>query len=314
MNLAVIADPIHTLNVYHDSTIAMLWEADARGWPLYYFESKDLFLQNGKAYGVARLLKVSRDLKQWYSLQDKKLMPLEELDIILMRNDPPFNEGYLYVTQVLDYAEQAGVVVVNKPQALRDVNEKLAITSFPTCCASTLVASKIELLKKFWQDEKDIVCKPLHAMGGQSVFRIQPNDPNATVIFELLTLGETRHVMAQRFIPEIVTGDKRILLINGEPVPFALARIPQAGEWRGNMAVGAKPVAVPLSDRDRWICQQIAPFLRERGLYFVGIDVIGDYLTEINITSPTCVRELDEQCGLNISALLLDFLVGLVGD
>lgn len=305
MKLGVIMDPIQTIKPQHDSTFAMLLEASARGWPIFYFEARHLFLRDGKAFGEAQHLKVFDDAHHWFSLQSGTAIALDELDIILMRKDPPFNEEYLYLTQLLDRTK---ALVVNNPQALRDANEKLAITTFPACCAPTLVSSKIALLKDFWQEQGDIVCKPMHAMGGLSIFHLRSQDPNAAVVFEILTQQETCHVMAQRFIPEIKAGDKRILLIAGEPVPFALARIPQTGEWRGNMAVGAKPVAQPLTARDQWICQQLAPYLRDKGIYFAGIDVIGDYLTEINITSPTCIRELDAQCDLNISAQLLDYL------
>lgn len=308
MKLGVVMDPIQNIDPSHDSTLALLWEAAARGWPIYYFESQDLFLRDGKAHGAARRLKVFRDTKNWFAFEAQQEMVLSDLDLILLRNDPPFDQTYLYLTHLLEMAEQAKVLVVNRPQALRDLNEKLAISFFPQCCVSTLVSSKISLLKDFWREEKDIVCKPLDVMGGQSVFRIRPDDFNATVIFETLTRYETRQVMVQRFIPEIQNGDKRIIMINGEPVPYALARIPQTGEWRGNMAAGAKPVVQPLTKRDAWICQQLAPFLRERGLYFAGIDVIGDYLTEINVTSPTGIRELDGQAKLNISATLFDCL------
>ena len=305
IRLGVVMDPIHSINPQHDSTMGMLLEAEARHWPLFYFEPRDIFLQDGKPYGVARRLKVFRDTDCWFSLEEPTVMSLDDLDLILMRKDPPVNNAYLYLTQVL---ERCKALVVNKPETLREINEKLAITAFPDCCVPNLVARKIHLLEAFWRDEKDIVCKPLHAMGGQSVFRLQPQDPNARVVFETLTQQETLHVMVQRFIPEIVEGDKRILLIEGEPVPFALARVPAPGDWRGNMAVGAVPIAKSLTKRDFWICEQLAPFMREKGIYFAGIDVIGDYLTEINITSPTCIRELDAQCRLNISAQLLDCL------
>lgn len=308
MKLGVVMDPIQNIIPGHDSTLALLWEAEARGWSLFYFEAKDLFLREGKAYGDARPLKVFRDLKNWFAFEASQRVELSELDFILVRNDPPFDQRYLYLTQMLEVAEQAGVLVVNKPQGLRDVNEKLAITSFPACCAPTLVSSRKELLKAFWEEEKDIVCKPLDVMGGQAVFRIMANDSNANVIFETLTERETRPVMAQRYIPEIKKGDKRIMLINGEPIPHVLARIPQSGDWRGNVIAGAKPVVQPLTERDSWICQQLAPFLRAKGLYFAGIDIIGDYLTEINVTSPSCIRELDALAKINVSAQLFDFL------
>jgi len=308
MKLGVVMDPIQGILAAHDSTLAMLWEAEAREWLIYYLEPKDLFLRNGRPYGHTRLLKVFKDLKQWYAFEREQTIPLDDLDLILMRKDPPFDQEYLYLTQLLELVEQAGTVVVNKPQALREFNEKLAIAYFPTCCVPTIVASKMSLLKEFWQEEKDIVCKPLHAMGGHAIFRLRPDEANATVIFETLTQQETRHVTAQRYIPEIVQGDKRILLINGQAFPYALARVPQAGDWRGNMAVGAKPVAQPLSKQDHWICEQLGPTLRAKGIYFAGIDVIGDYLTEINITSPTGIRELTEQTKMDPSKPFFDFL------
>lgn len=311
MKVGIVMDPIQSIKPGHDSSLALLLEVQARAWPLFYFETKDLFLRDGEAFGEARPLKVFKDPKKWFAFEASQRLKLSELDLILVRNDPPFDQNYLYLTQMLEVAERAGVLVVNKPQALQAWNEKLAITAFPTCCAPTLVSSKIALLRDFWKEQKDIVCKPLHAMGGQSVFRISPNDSNATVIFETLTQDETRPVMVQRFIPEIQQGDKRIIMIHGEPVSFALARIPQAGEWRGNMALGAKPLAQPLTARDTWICQQLTPFLREQGIYFAGIDIIGDYLTEINITSPTGICELDAQANLNISKQLFDVLESL---
>jgi glutathione synthase len=308
MKLGVVMDPIQNIIPGHDSTLALLWEAKARGWPIFYFETKDIFLQNGQAYGDARPLQVFKDLKNWFSFEASQRVALGDLDLILIRNDPPFDQNYLYLTQMLELAEEAGVLIVNKPQALRDINEKLTITQFPESCAPTLVTHKKALLKAFWKEEKDIVCKPLHVMGGQAVFRIKPDDANANVIFETLTERETRAVMAQRFIPEIRAGDKRIMLINGEPIPHVLARIPQEGDWRGNVVAGAKPVVQPLTERDAWICRQLKPFLQAKGIYFAGIDVIGDYLTEINVTSPSCIRELDALAKINVSALLFDFL------
>jgi glutathione synthase len=309
MKLGIVMDPITKINPHHDSTLAMLWEAEARGWMIYYFEAQDLMVKNGEARGRARLLNVFHDYDHWFAFQEELEIALSDLDIILMRKDPPFDQEYLYLTQILSVAERAGTLVANKPQTLRDANEKLIIAEFAQCCAPTLVASQLELLKAFWQEEKDIVCKPLDAMGGASIFRIAPQDKNANVIFETLTQKETRHVMVQRYISEIVEGgDKRIIMVNGEPVPYALARVPGKGEWRGNIAAGATPVAQPLTERDYWICSQVGPYLREKGIYFAGLDVIGDYLTEVNITSPTCIRELDAQCDTNISNQLFDEL------
>lgn len=306
IQLGVVMDPISAIHFKKDTTLAILWEAMRRQWDIHYFEPKDLYLRGGKAHGFSTSLKVFQDPARWFELGATKTMPLDQLDVILMRKDPPVDLEYVYTTQILDHAERAGVLVVNKPQALRDANEKLFATWFPQCCPSTLVTKRMDELKIFFQEKNEIICKPLHAMGGQSVFYLRNADPNASVIFEMMTQNGTQFVMAQQFIPEIKKGDKRILLIDGEPIPFALARIPAPGEIRGNLAVGATGVAQPLSERDQWICQQVGPTLRERGLSFVGLDVIGDYLTEINVTSPTCVQELDKQCHLNISAKLLD--------
>jgi glutathione synthase len=310
--LGVVMDPISKIHFKKDSTLAMLWEAAKRHWTLYYFEQKDLFLRDGVVYGNARPLTVYQDENHWFDLGEEQVLPLSELDIILMRKDPPFDREYIYTTYLLEHAERQGVFVLNKPQALRDANEKLFTTWFPQCCPPTLVTRSLSLLREFFQEHKDIICKPLEAMGGASIFHLMPNDPNATVIFETLTQHETQYIMAQQFIPAITEGDKRILMINGKPVPYALARVPAPGEWRGNLAAGAKGVVRPLTQKDRWIAEQVGPVLREKGLYFAGLDVIGDFLTEINVTSPTCIREIDEQCGLAISAELFDVVERLI--
>lgn len=308
MKVGIVMDPIQNILPGHDSSLALLWEAEARGWPLFYFEAPDLYLHDGQAYANSRPLKVFRDLKKWFAFEEPRNLALADLDLILIRNDPPFDQNYLYLTLMLEVAEQAGVLVVNKPRGLREINEKLAITHFPDCCPPTLVTQQIAQLKAFWKEQGDIVCKPLNVMGGQAVFRVQPEDTNANVIFETLTGRGARAVMAQRYIPEIKDGDKRIMLVNGEPLPQVLARVPQKGEWRGNVIAGAKPVVQPLTERDAWICRRLQPFLREQGIYFAGIDIIGDYLTEINVTSPSCIRELDHLAGINVSGLLFDFL------
>lgn len=309
IRLGVVMDSIATIQYKKDSTLAMLWEAQARGWEIHYFEQQHLFLYDGIPYGDSRLLKVFRENKHWFEFcSEITRIPLADLDIILMRKDPPFNEEYIYTTHLLEHAERSGVLVANRPQSLRDFNEKLFATYFPQCCTATLVTRSMEALRSFLKTHRDIVCKPLDSMGGTSVFRVQEHDTNATVIFETLTHGQSCYIMAQQFIPEIKNGDKRILMINGEPVPHALARIPQGADWRGNLAVGARGEVQLLTDRDRFICAQVGPMLRERGLYFVGLDVIGDYLTEINITSPTGIRELDDALHSNISAEFLDVL------
>ena len=300
IKIGVVMDPIESISYKKDTTLAMLWEAERLGWTLYYMEPRHLFLREGKAFANAQRLHVFQNAEHWFAKEAAELIELAELNVILFRKDPPFNVEYVYTTHILEIAERAGVLVVNKPQSLRDCNEKLFTTWFPQCCPKTLVTRDMKLLKHFLQEQNDIVCKPLDAMGGESIFRLKYPDINASVIFELLTQRETRYTMAQQFIPAISQGDKRVLLIDGEPVPYALARIPAPGELRGNLAAGGHGIAKPLTSRDRWICDQVGPVLREKGLFFVGIDIIGDYLTEINVTSPTCLRELDEQCDLNI--------------
>jgi len=309
LRLGVVMDPISTIHYEKDSTLAMLWEAKARGFEILYFELKDLLLRDGKPYGIARPLTVYQDPNHWYAFGNKKEIPLADLNILLMRKDPPFNEDYIYATYILEHAERLGVLVANRPQSLRDANEKLFATHFPACCPPTLVTQSRDQLYAFWQTHHDIVCKPLNSMGGISVFRLRERDVNANVVFETLTHHQTGYMMAQKFIPEIKNGDKRILMIDGEAVPHALLRIPQGNDWRGNLAMGAKGVVQALSERDRFICEQVGPHLRAKGLYFVGIDVIGDYLTEINVTSPTCIREIDAGANVNVSAMLMDSLL-----
>jgi len=301
-------DPIGAINVKKDSTLAMLVEAQSRGWEIHYMEMNDLYLEMGQGRARTRKLSVSYDPDGWFEFGSGQDIVLSDLSVILMRKDPPFDIEYIYATYLLELAEANGVLVVNKPQSLRDANEKLFTAWFPQCMPACLVTREQSRLRKFLEENNDIVVKPLGGMGGESVFRVQQNNPNIGVIFETLTRHGTRYAMAQKFIPEIVDGDKRILMVNGEPVPYALARIPQAGETRGNLAAGGTGVGVELSDRDRWICEQVAPTLKVKGLLFVGLDVIGDYLTEINVTSPTCIRELDSQYNINISALLMDVI------
>lgn len=304
--LGVVMDPIGSINAKKDSTLAMLVEAQNRGWSLYYMEQADLFLKDGVAHARTRKLSVSYDPNSWYEFGDSNEMPLADLDVILMRKDPPFDTEYIYSTYILEQAEATGVLVVNRCQSLRDANEKMYTAWFPQCTPPTLVTRRESQIREFINDQQDIVIKPLWGMGGAMVFRLRHDDPNIGVAIETLTEHGSRYAMAQRYIPEISQGDKRILLIDGNPVPHALARIPMKGETRGNLAAGGEGVGVELSDHDRWICQQVAPTLREKGLLFVGLDVIGDYLTEINVTSPTCIRELDKQYDTNISAELMD--------
>lgn len=306
MKLGVVMDPIGSINIKKDSTFAMLLEAQRRDIELFYLEQSDMYLEGQQARAQVRPLEVEDNPEHWFKLGEAEDMSLVGLDVILMRKDPPFNMDYIYSTYVLEAAEQAGTLVVNKPSSLRDCNEKLFALQFPDCVPPTKVASTASQLKAFINKHKDTVLKPLDGMGGESIFRVKHDDANLNVIIETLTNKGKRLIMAQRFIPEINRGDKRILLINGEPVPYALARIPAKGETRGNLAAGGRAEGLELSERDRWICQQIGPRLKELGLLFVGIDIIGDYLTEINVTSPTCIRELDTLYGLNISATLMD--------
>ena len=306
IRLGVVMDPIGSIKVHKDSTLAMLLEAQRRDWSIRYMEQGDLFLRDGQSFARLRALKVFDDPSHWFEWGEEKTGPLSDLDVILMRKDPPFNMEYVYATYLLERAEDAGVLVVNKPRSLRDANEKLFTAWFPQCTPPTLVTRAVGRLRDFLAEHEDIVLKPLGSMGGESIFRLRRGDPNTNVVIETLSANASRYVMAQRFIPEIALGDKRILLIDGEPIPYALARIPAEGEFRGNLAAGGKGVGTPLSERDRWICAQVGPRLREKGLLFVGLDVIGNYLTEINVTSPTCVRELDRLYGLQISAKLMD--------
>lgn len=310
VRLGVVMDPIASIKPYKDSTLAMLLAAQRRGWSLFYMEQRDLYLRDGRAHAHARGLEVCDDPQRWHAFGDDTDIALDSLDVILMRKDPPFNIEYIYTTQILELAETAGVLIVNKPQTLRDANEKLATAWFPHCTAPTLVTRDARRLRDFLGEHEDIILKPLDTMGGHSIFRLRPGDPNISVVIEAITHYGTQLVMAQRYIPEIIDGDKRILLIDGEPVPFMLARVPQAGETRGNLAAGGTGVGRPLAERDRWICAQVGPLLRRKGLLFVGLDVIGDYLTEINITSPTCIRELDKLYGLDIAGQLMDCIAG----
>ena len=293
LKLGVVMDPIAAITLKKDTTFAMLLAAQAHGWELHYFEQSDLYVRGGVAFGRSRQLHVKDDKSDWFTFQGQQDLPLAQLDAILMRKDPPFDMEYIYTTYLLELAERDGALVVNRPRSLRDANEKLFALHFPQCCPPTLVSREATRFKSFLAEHGDIVVKPLDGMGGASVFRLRQDDPNLNVILETLTAHGQRLSMAQRYLPEVVTGDKRILLIDGEPVPYALARIPQAGETRANLAAGGRGEGVALSERDRWICTQVAPRLREMGLLFVGLDVIGDWLTEINVTSPTCARELD---------------------
>lgn len=308
IKLGMVMDPIDRINIKKDTSFAMLLEAQARGWELHYMELGNLYLRNGKAYAKTRTLEVQRDDKQWFRFVAEQDIALDALDVIIMRKDPPFDQEYLYATYLLELAEHAGVYVVNKPQSLRDANEKLFTAWFPQCCTETLVTRDAGRIKDFLHELGEIIVKPLDGMGGASIFHLREGDPNLSVILETMTQHNSRTIMAQKYLPKIKDGDKRILMVNGEPVPYCLARIPAKGESRGNLAAGGTGEGRPLSDQDRWIANQVGPTLREKGLVFVGLDVIGTTLTEINVTSPTCVQELDKQFGLNISGLLMDHI------
>jgi glutathione synthase len=304
----VVMDPISGIKSYKDSTFAMLLEAQRRGHELLYMETADLSIKDGVALGHMRNLSVRDNNDDWFTLGESMHCELAALDILLMRKDPPFNMDYVYMTYILDLARIAGVSVVNRPQALRDANEKVFITQFPQCCVPALITRSSSEIKDFVVDHGLSVVKPLDGMGGESIFQVRPDDPNLNVILETITDKERELVMVQRYIPEISRGDKRILVVNGEPVPYALARIPGEGDFRGNLAKGGTGKGIALTERDYWIVSQVAPELKRRGIVFAGLDVIGDWLTEINVTSPTCIRELDGEFGLNIAADLFDAL------
>ena len=304
----VIMDPIAGIKPYKDSTFAMLLEAQRRGHEIWYMEPSHLTVSDGVAWGHMRPLEVRDSRDSWFTLGSSENQELAALDFLLMRKDPPFDMDYVYSTYILDLAERSGVTVVNRPQALRDANEKCFTTHFPQCCVPALITRSSAEIKAFVRDQGLSVVKPLGGMGGDSIFQLRPEDPNLNVILESMTRGDCDLVMVQRYIPEITAGDKRILVVNGEPVPWALARIPGAGDFRGNLAKGGTGKGVALTERDRWICGQVAPELKRRGILFAGLDVIGDWLTEINVTSPTCIRELDAQYDLNIAGDLFDAL------
>jgi len=306
LKTGVVMDPIGDIKSYKDSTFAMLLEAQRRGHILYYMEPEDLFAEDGKVFAGMQQLEVRDNTTDWFSLTPVGSRPLDELDIVLMRRDPPFNMDYIYATYMLELAENTGTLVINRPQSLRDANEKFFINNFPQCCVPMLISSHSDLIRDFVSQHGRCVVKPLDGMGGESVFQVSATDMNLNVILETITRHDSRAVMAQKYIDEISQGDKRILMVNGEPVPYALARFAGKGDFRGNLAKGGSSKGVPLSERDRWICSQVGPELKKRGILFAGLDVIGDWLSEVNVTSPTCIRELDEEFGLNIAGQLFD--------
>jgi len=306
IRLGVVMDPIAAINYKKDTTLALLWAAAERGWELLYMEQGHLFLDSGEPKATVRPLTVHRDPAHWFDLGEPHLLALADLDVILMRKDPPFDNEFIYSTYILEAAEARGALVVNRPQSLRDCNEKMFATQFADCCPPLLVSRDAALLRQFHQNHGDVVFKPLDGMGGSSIFRVRHDDPNLNVIIETLTDYGRRTIMAQRYLPEIKEGDKRILMIDGEPVPYCLARVPMAGESRGNLAAGGSGRPQPLSARDREIAERVGPELKRLGLLFVGLDVIGDYLTEINVTSPTCAREIDAAYDTHIGDRLID--------
>ena len=311
--LGVVMDPIKSINYHKDTTLALLLAAQHQGFELFYMEQNSLFIDSTGPGAKMSPLKAHTDANSWYELGKSIIKPLSDLDVILMRKDPPFDSEFIYSTYILEAAERLGTLIVNKPQSLRDCNEKVFATEFPQCTPPLLVSSDPELLKQFLGEHKEVVYKPLDGMGGTSIFRVQQGDQNLNVIIETLTNYGQNTIMAQKYLPEILSGDKRILIIDGEVVPYCVARIPAAGEFRGNLAAGGRGVVQPLSKRDHWIAQQIAPTLVEKGLLFVGLDVIGDYLTEINVTSPTCVREIDNAKNTDIGGQLMRAIAKRLG-
>jgi len=306
IRIGIIMDPLESLNIKKDSTLALIQAAQNRGWQVDVIYQNDILLVDGNPSALAREITIDLDTTPWFEVTETSFKPLTAYDCILMRKDPPFNMEFIYTTYMLDRAEDEGVLVVNRPHTLRDCNEKLYATRFPQCCAPLLVSANAEQLKHFYRQHGDVIYKPLDGMGGSSILRARENEPNLSVMIELLTAGGKTPIMAQRYIPDILQGDKRILMVAGKPVDYCLARIPQQGETRGNLAAGGRGEVRPLTERDRWIASEVAPDLIARGIYFAGLDVIGDYLTEINITSPTCVREIDAGAGTDVGSELMD--------
>jgi len=305
MKLGVVMDPIGSINIKKDSTFEMIWQAQQRDWQVEYFEMGDLSIENGIALGSARRLTAYQDAEHWFDLGEAKQVKLGDLDAILMRKDPPFDMEFVYSTYILELAERQGALVVNSPASLRDCNEKAYCAWFPELCPDTTITRSADQIRAFLAQHNDIILKPLDGMGGASIFRVQAGSPNIGVIIETLTDHGQRFAMAQRYIPEITDGDKRILMVNGEPVQYVLARIPAKGETRGNLAAGASGVAQPLSDENRKLAETVGPELRKRNIMFAGLDVIGNHLTEINVTSPTCIKEINTEFGTNIALDLL---------
>ncbi len=306
MKLGVVMDPIETINFKKDSTLAMMIEAQRKGHEIIYITPDSLFIKSGIPYAISNKMEVRNDQSDWFTKEEETIIELSALDTILMRQDPPFNSGYIYNTYVLEMAARQGVNIFNNPRSLRDCNEKVYATEFPQCCTKHLVTSRKDFLTEFVLENKDTVIKPLDGMGGASIFRVKANDPNLNVILETITNHFTEKVMIQEFIPEISEGDKRILIVAGKPMSASIARVPAEGELRGNLAAGASAVAKSLSERDLWICEEVGPSLTEKGLLLVGLDIIGDYLTEINVTSPTCFKEYKELCDIDVAEIFIE--------
>lgn len=311
--IGVILDPIEKLNPIKDTSLALMLAAQEKGWAVEYLKAEELYLNQDQAMGISTPVTLSLEESPFYTLGEPKSVLLGDCDAILMRKDPPFNTDYIYSTYILERAQQQGALVVNDPQSLRDCNEKLFATQFPQCCPPLIVSANPKLLKEFHQTHQDVIFKPLDGMGGSSIFRCKADDPNVSVILETLTQHGSQQIMAQAFIPDITKGDKRVLIIDGEAVPFCLARIPTKGETRGNLAAGGRGEVQPLSERDQWIVNQVSPTLLEKGLLFVGLDIIGDYLTEINVTSPTCAREIDRAQDTQIGERLISAIEKRLG-
>ncbi|UTW05499.1 glutathione synthase (plasmid) [Amphritea atlantica] len=309
VKVGIVMDPIESISYKKDSSLAMLWAAQNKGWELWYMEQKDLYLKDGKVLAKMAPLTVDMNPQKWFERGEYQVEEVCTLDVVLMRKDPPFDNEFIYTTHLLELAAaQGNTLMVNRPQALRDYNEKIFATHFPQCCPPVLVTRRDDLLREFHTEYKDVIFKPLDGMGGTSIFRIQEPGVNLGVIIETLTKFGTETIMAQKYLPEIVDGDKRILMIDGEPVPYGLSRIPTNGETRGNLAAGGRGEGRPLTEREQWIAAQVGPTLKAQGILFAGLDVIGDYLTEVNVTSPTCIRELDDQFGLDIGMQLMNVI------
>ncbi|MDR0219127.1 MAG: glutathione synthase [Enterobacteriaceae bacterium] len=314
IKLGIVMDPISSINIKKDTSFAMLLEAQKRGWEIHYMEMNDLYLYQGEARAQTRLLTVEENPQQWYQFGSEQDIALDTLHVILMRKDPPFDTEFIYATYILERAEIKGSLVVNKPQSLRDCNEKLFTAWFPELTPDTLVTRNAKTLREFHQKHSDVIFKPLDGMGGASIFRLKQDDPNIGVIIETLTEHGSRYCMAQNFLPAIKEGDKRVLVVDGEPVPYCLARIPAQGETRGNLAAGGRGEARPLSESDWAIARAVGPILKEKGLIFVGLDIIGDRLTEINVTSPTCVREIEATFpAVSITGMFMDAIEKRLG-